>query len=496
MHPFCENFPFFCIMLSMLSAIISAVIGGKAAKWLSYCVSAACTVMSVMLLGHVLKTGESFVYMVGHFPAPWGNELRGGVLEAAVATAFSLVMLLSLMGGERHIFSDIAKGKINLYYTMADLILGALLALVYTNDMFTGYVFIEISTIASCGLLMIREIGRTTIAATRYMVLSLIGSGLTLIGITLLYDLTGHLLMSNMRTSIAALVESESAAVPLTTTIGLIAVGLSIKCGLFPFHTWMPDTYGYATPASSSILSGLVSKGYIFLLIKIFWRVVGFDVIKSSRVLDVLFIFGLAAIVFGSVRAIAQGDSRKMAAYSSATQIGYVFVGIGLGSEAGFVAAIFHIFCHAVTKPLLFTTLGALSDVSGGSKLFADLQGSGKRDPLAGIGFTVGALSMVGLPLFSGFISKLLIATASLGNPKRVLPTLVVLAISVILNAMYFMRTVLRIYRPSDRRDRPERKHRVTFVCSVVCLIGLNLFLGLVSQPVTDALELGLRMFS
>lgn len=484
-------------MLSMLSAIVSAVLGPRAAKWLSYSLCAAVSVMSLWLLIWVSGTGESFVYTMGHYPAPWGNELRAGILEAAVAAVFSFVMLLCLLGGEKHIFADIVRGKINLYYTMANLILGALLALVYTNDMFTGYVFIEISTIASCGILMIREIGRTTIAAVRYMVLSLIGSGLILIGITLLYDITGHLLMSDMQESIALLASEERWEIILTTTIGLITVGLAIKSGLFPFHTWMPDTYGCGTPASSSILSGLVSKGYIFLLIKVFYRVVGFEVIKTSRVLDILFVFGLAAIVFGSVRAIAQSDSKKMVAYSSAAQIGYVFVGLGLGSEAGFTAALFHVFCHAATKPLLFTALGELTDAAGGSNRISDLRGAARRAPLAGLGFTVGALSMVGLPLFSGFISKLLLASASLLNPKRLLPTLIVLAISVILNAMYFMRTVIQLYRPAAHElPRAQSGHRTAFAVAILCMVALNIFLGSVSQPVTDALKAGLAMFS
>ncbi len=496
MRPFCENFPFFCIMLCMLAAVVSAVLKARAAKWLTAALCVLCAGMSAALVIHTAGTGASFTYSMGHFPAPWGNELRGGLLEALVALVFSLVLLLSLAGGERHIREDVAGGKVNLYYTMADLLLGSLLALVYTNDLFTGYVFIEISTIAACGILMIREIGRTTLAAVRYMVLSLIGSGLTLISIALLYDLTGHLLMSHMHEAVALLWQTPTGRVPLTVTAGLLTAGLSIKSGLFPFHTWMPDTYGTATPASSAILSGLVSKGYIFLLIKIFCRVVGFDVIVRSRVTDVLFVFGLAGIVLGSVRAIAQTDSRRMVAYSSAAQIGYVFAGIGLGSEAGLAAALFHILCHAVTKPLLFTSLGALSDVSGGSKQFADLQGAGKRDPVAGVGFTVGALSMVGLPLFSGFISKLLIASAAMKDPVRMLPTLVVLAVSVVLNAMYFLRTVLRIYRQSDRAARPPRDGRAAFAAATAALVAMNFALGIAARPVVEALTAGLAMFS
>lgn len=175
------------------------------------------------------------------------------------------------------------------------------MAQVYTNDIFTAYVFLEIMTIAACSLITARTKGRTLVAATRYMILNLIGSGLFLLGIILLYDLTGHLLMSNIQQAVAALHQTGEYTLPLTVVVALMTIGLSIKSALFPFHSWVPDAYSYSTPTSAAVLSSLVSKGYIFLLIKIMYRAIGLETIASTRIDDVLFVFGLVGMVMGSL---------------------------------------------------------------------------------------------------------------------------------------------------------------------------------------------------
>ena len=268
---FVQNFPFFSIILSMFSGIISSVLPKRVAKWVNTIMICLVGALSLILLFYVIGTGSSYTYMMGHFPAPWGNEIRVGVLEAGMALFFCIIMLLSLLGGRKKLNEEVEESKHSLYYILADLMLSSLLALVYTNDLFTAYVFVEINTIAACGLIMIRQNGRTIEAAVRYMIMSLLGSGMLLMGICMLYDLTGHLLMSNIHEQVEALALSGEYRTPLLVTIALMSVGLAIKSALFPFHAWLPDAYGYSTVSSAAILSSLVSKGYIFLLVKIFY---------------------------------------------------------------------------------------------------------------------------------------------------------------------------------------------------------------------------------
>ena len=301
---------------------------------------AATTALSFAVLCFCMRTGESYTYMMGHFPAPWGNEIRAGVLEGLTASMFGIVMFLSVLGGVNHTASDVEGSKLNLFYIMIDLMLSSLLALVYTNDLFTAYVFVEINTIAGCGLIMIRQKRKSMSAAIRYMIMSQLGSGLFLIGLSMLYDVTGHLLMSPARESAALILDSGSYTIPMLVILAVISVGLAIKSGLYPFHYWIPDTYGYATPTASAVLSGLVSKGYIFLLIKIFYRVLGENFVIGSHLINVLYCFGVAGMVMGSVHAIAEKDTRRMIAYSSVAQIGYIYMGIGMGTGMGMVAAV------------------------------------------------------------------------------------------------------------------------------------------------------------
>ena len=505
-----KNIPFFCIMISMFSGTVSSMLKKEAAKRLNAVVMGSVVIMSAVLLVHLMKYNGSYTYMMGHFPAPWGNEIRAGVLEAFMGMFFAVIMFLSILGGRKKLIGEVEESKHNLYYILTNLLLSSLLALVYTNDLFTAYVFIEINTIAACGLIMIRQNGRTIEAAIRYMIMSQLGSGLLLMGICMLYDITGHLLMSNIQQTVAYVIADGTYKIPLLVTIALISVGLAIKAALFPFHSWLPDAYGYSTVSSAAMLSSLVSKGYIFLLIKIFYRVIGFDIICGSRIINILFVFGLAGMIFGSLSAIKENDIRRMIAFSSIAQIGYIYMGIGLGTEAGTVASIFHILAHAATKSLLFVSAIGLTDVSDGKRPFIYLTGSGYRHKIAGVGFSVGALSMVGIPIFSGFVSKLLFSEAAIYNNNKMLPTLIVLGISTILNAIYFMKTVIRIYTPVELNEEKQffvedervqckiitMKDEKVYAFTICLFILLNIVLGMMSQPIVDLIKTGLENFA
>ena len=288
-----------------------------------------------------------------------------------------------------------------------NLLTASLLVLTYTNDLFTAYVFIEINTIAACSIVAVKEGAETVRAALRYLVMSLVGSGLVMIAICLLYDLTGHLLMQNMHNAIQVLVATKSYMIPLTVSLALITVGLAIKSALYPFAAWLPDAHGSSTNASSAILSGLVLKGHIFTIIKIFYRVFGLDVIHALRMDTVIFGLGVAAMIMGSVHALRQNNVKRMIAWSSVAQVGYIFLGVGLNTVAGIAAACLHIIVHACVKPMLFTAAGGLSSSAGHKKGLHALMGTFYVNRWAGLGLIAGACSMMGVPAFAGFASKL-----------------------------------------------------------------------------------------
>ena len=477
---FVQNFPFFSILLTLMGAVASSVMSGKRARHTTLLLMAANLAFTVSVMIYTLQTGDSYAYKMGHFPAPWGNEIRVGVLETVSLTVFLLVMLFSFLGGMRRSEKDIEPTKYNIYCILTDLTMLSLIALVYTNDLFTAFVFIEINTLAAAGLVMMRQHGRALVAGVRYMMMNLLGSSLFLIGIVML-------------------AASGQYHVPLTVVVSLISVGLAMKCALFPFDKWLPAAYSNSTPSGSAMLSSIVSKGYIFLLIKVYVRVIGFDVIRSLGICDVLFIFGAIGMVAGSVNAMRAKTTRMMVAYSSVAQIGYIFAALGLGNELGMLCALWHMLAHSATKSMLFISAHTLDHASGDTHLRKDLRGGFYRSPLAAAAFTLGAANLVGVPMLSVFVTKVTMAQAAvMTGGRHTVIALCALAISTLLNAYYFLGTTMQLYIPDH--EHPERNGRVKInVYAAAGLIGfmaLNLTLSFCAQGIFGALLDGLTRFA
>ena len=248
---------------------------------------------------------------------------------------------------------------------------------------------------------------------------------------------------------------------------------------------------------------------------------IGIEVFQTLPIRWLLFGLGILGMIFGSASAIRANNIHRMVAFSSAAQIGYIYMGLGMGGPMGYVTAIFQIIAHAVTKSLLFLTTPRLASVSGDSLLFQNLQGSGMRDKSAGIFFTLCSLSMVGIPILAGFSAKLFFAVAAVetGNLAVLFPTMLALAISSVLNALYFIRTVIRIYTAgrggadisapriyaaehndadaSDSAPEPDTlSAQVSYWSPALVLTGMNLFLGLFAWVTVDLIQRGLEMFA
>ena len=498
MRMFYENFPFFCVFLGLLCGVLTTLIhDGKKARNLTLAMLILCAILNGAVFVGTAAAGRNFTYTMGAFPAPWGNELRSGPIEALMCTVFCLVMVFSLMGGRKDLQEDVLPEKQNLFYIMMDLLAASLFALCYTNDMFTGYVFIEINTIAACSIVMAKDCGQTILATIRYLIMSLVGSGAFLFGVAMLYTITGHLLMPNLLPAVSQLMGNPAFHYPLAVLAGMICVGLAVKSALFPFHTWLPTAHGSATTASSAVLSGVVLKGYIILLLKVMCRVFTPEEIGQLGVGSVLLVLGAAAMVYGSIFAVREAHSKRMIAYSSVAQVGYIYLGLGFCTTAGIAAALFQIIAHAFTKPLLFVSTGGLIDASGHQKKLYFLRGAGRRCPLAGIGFTIGGLSMVGLPLLAGFVTKLVLGRAALAPelPQwQMIVALTAIAVSSLLNAWYYLPAILQIWKggeaPTDGIAYTHGAYDpgLSFRIAVLCMSAVVVALGCFAQPLVQLL--------
>ena len=480
----------------MLGGLCCLMLKRTAARRLALLICCVLAVMSAILLAYTLRERMSFSYAMGHFSSPFGNELRAGPLEALFALLFSLVMLLSLMSGTDDLESDIEGHNQSNYYVMTSLLFAAQLVIIYTNDMFTAFVFIELLTLGACSIVSIKQGGKTLVASMWYLIMSLVGGGLLLLSISMLYGITGHLLIPGLAKSIAALSATGQYTLPLFVVAGLMCVGLGIKCALFPFHTWLPRVYSSATVSSVAILSGIVSKCYMLLIIKVFVRVFGVDVMQQLHITDILLVLGVFALLYGSVKAIRQKDIKGMLAFSSVAQIGYIFIGIGLNSAAGFAAACFHMLIHATGKAMLFAAAGGLVAAAGHKKDWNSLRGAARRDVASGVAFACGALSMVGIPLFPGFTSKIYLASASVGTPFAGTVLIAVLVIGTLLNAVYYLPAVLCIYaKPAETAGLPAARKSLAGRTALWAFVAVCIGLGLFAQPVMRAIETGLSLF-
>lgn len=489
--------PFACIFLFLGAAIALAPLRSRRVS-LSVTLGAAllAAALSAVLLYALSTDGAHIDFAMGRFSAPLGNELRMGPLQALFSLAFSLVTALSLLGGYADLKEDVPAEKTPLYCTMVNLTLAALFALTYTNDLFTGYVFVEISTMSAVALVMAKEQGPTLTSSVRYLFLSLLGSGLFLLGLVLLYSVTGQLLMPQLGQAVRVLYGTWQYRTALRVLAGLMIVGLGVKSALFPFHRWLPPAHGSATTASSAILSGVVLKGTAVLLISIYYRVFTLDGVRTLHIDDIVFALGVAGMLFGSFAALDERHSKRMLAYSSVAQMGYLFAGVGLGTQAGMAAACFQLLVHAASKPLLFCCVGRLSAVSRHRKNWHDLRGSAYRDPLAGVGFTVGALSMIGIPLLAGFSSKLNLASAGVQTAEKMGATIAVITVSTVCNALYYIPAVTAVWsHGSDGAETPPPAPRDPyFTVSTLCFIALVLLLGVEYDPIDRLIVQGLSL--
>ena len=307
------------------------------------------------------------------------------------------------------------------YCLLMQLLYGALLAMVYTDDLFTAYVFVEIAAVTACIAVAARESGRSILSAIRYLMLSCLGSGLILLGISILYSITGHLLFDSLEGAVAALAESRTYFIPLVVSALLMTLGLSIKSAQFPFHAWLPDAHASTFTASSAILSGLVLKGYLVIILKLVLRVFSPALLVSICMDDLLFLLGLAGMLFASVAALRQEEVKRMIAYSSSAQISYIFLALGLGSTEGLIAACYQILAHAMTKSMIFLGAGEMIRASGGH-YWGGTAGCGPAGPSGRAGLYRGGTVPVRLAPAGGLFRQILHCRGGAGGRLADLP--------------------------------------------------------------------------
>ena len=349
-----------------------------------------------------------------------------------------------------------------------------LLGIAITGDAFNAFVFLEISSLSSYVLVSLGADRRALRAAFQYLVLGTIGATFILIGIGLLYMMTGTLNIVDLGVRLAALGPNRTVMVGFA----FLTVGLSLKIALFPLHLWLPNAYAYAPSAVTAFLAATSTKVAIYLLMRFIYAVFTPVYPLESLPLESFFLpLALIAIAAASTVAIFQNDIKRMLAYSSVAQIGYIVLGISLASKTGLTAALVHLFNHALMKGGLFLTLGCIF-LRLGSVQIADLHGLGRRMPFTMLAFVIAGLSMIGLPLTVGFVSKWTLILAAF--ERGWWPLAVFVLLTSLLAATYVWRVVEAAYLHAPPSDADQTKEApLELLVPTWVLVGACVYFGI-----------------
>lgn len=414
-------------------------------------------------------------YAIGNWKIPWGIELRVDRLTVFLLLVIAMISAVVTFYARLSVAKTVPQELIRFFYSVWLLFIGALLGVVMSGDVFNVYVLIEVSALASYTLVaMGRYENRKALwGSINYLVLGTIGASFFLIGVGYLYSVTGTLNMADLAERLKPLHDNRA----VITAFAFLLIGLSVKMALFPLHGWLPDAHGYAPPIVSAILSGVAIKVGAYVIIRLIFSVLGvelsFSLLSTGPVIWVL---SSLAILIGSYTAIQQTSFKRLLAYSSVAQIGYVGMGFALANENGLTGSLIHIFNHALMKSGLFLVAGIVSYRLGGADLNV-MAGLGRKMPFTMAALTAGGLGLIGVPLTSGFVSKWYLVNGAFD--RGLLPLAAVILLGSILAVIYVWKVVETVYfKPAAESAEEITEAPWSLVLPAWILIGASLYFG------------------
>lgn len=488
-----EQIPILIVIIPLMSSFLCPLLGlwRKEAchGWVVFSLSLS-VLASINTLLYVIDSG-SVHYRLGNWNPPWGIEYVIDHFGAFMVVIISTMSLFAAVYGKKTIEKELS-GRTIYFYTLFLLLVTALLGIAVTGDVFNLYVFLEIASLAGYALIAVGK-DKAPVASFRYIVMGTIGACFYLIGLGYLYVVTGSLNMADLRILLPPLYANRV----VQTAFVFIFIGFGIKIALFPLHTWQPDAYTYAPSAVSVIISTAMAKTSIYALIRIIFSVFTLNFVTGFvAVFDVICWISVIAMIFGSVYAIAQNNLKKMLAYSSIANVGYIMLGVGLSTSTslGLTPALMHILNHAVMKGCMFMIACAFIHKAGLWDI-KDFVGLGRRMPYTCFAFILAALAMIGMPPSVGFITKWYLILAALEAGQYIF--VAVILFSTLLMIVYFWRVIEVMYIRVGEGQREEIKVEEIpmsmlipgLILAVLCfLIGIAWISGIFS-PILEAIN-------
>lgn len=468
------HLPVLQVILPLLAAPVCLLLRHSKLAWLlSLLVSALAFAISVVLLQQVMSSG-TIVYALGGWDAAWGIEYRIDQLNGFLAMIVTAISTVVLVAAQTSIQKEIPQGRQTLFYVLYLLSLAGFLGIVTTGDAFNVFVFLEISSLSAYSLIALGKDRHALWASYQYLIMGTIGATFILIGIGLMYQMTGTLNMQDL----SRLLPEVSQTRTVFTAFAFVIVGICLKLALFPLHLWLPNAYAYAPSIVTSFFAATSTKVAIYLLIRFTFTVFGLSFSFTTLPLQTLFLtLGLLGIFVASTVAIYQTNVKLLFAYSSVAQIGYMIVGYSISSVGGLMATLLHVFNHALMKGAVFLALGAVMYRLGSVQL-SDFKGLGRQMPLTMAAIVVGGLSLIGVPLTVGFVSKWYLVLAAIENGWW--PVAVLVLLGSLLAIVYVWRIVeVAYFQQPDPEAGPVREAPLMFLIPVWVLVLANIYFGI-----------------
>jgi multicomponent Na+:H+ antiporter subunit D len=445
-----------------------------------------------LLVFAVVTVGKTEVYEIGKWPIPLGINLVLDGLSSLMLLAVSVVSAAAMLFSARYMEQYTVKAK---YLSLFLLMVAGLNGVVLSGDIFNLFVFLEIASLASYALVGFGCEHEELEASFKYMVLGSIGSIFILFAVALVYGNTGTLNMAY----ISKTIQDAGLNAGLTFALALFIVGFGLKAALVPFHAWLPDAHSSAPAPISAMLSGILIKTLgVYALTRMVFNVFGVSVSIGWLII----VIGLLSMVVGAFLAIGQWDLKRLMAYSSISQIGYVILGIGLGAtliarganiawaSLAILGGLLHLVNHAVYKSLLFLTSGSV-EMSTGTRQLKQMGGLAEKLPLTRTTCTVASASIVGIPPFSGFWSKLILVIAAVqAHFYWIAAIIVFVSLCTLIMYLKVQRYVFLGELPENLQQVKENKGSMQvamiFLACLCILMGLLVLVPGIKQAILD----------
>ena len=476
-----HQFPALQVVVPLIAAPVCVILRDARVAWtIALVVTWAALGMALTILHRVLE-GGTISYLLGDWAAPWGIEYRIDMVNAFLLVIVTTIGSVVIPYARASVEAEIPAPRVYLFYCMYLLNLAGLLGIVITGDVFNLFVFLEISSLSSYVLISLGKDRRALTAAYRYLVMGTIGATFYIIGVGMMYMMTGTLNMADLATLMPAVIETRTIHVALA----FLTVGLSLKLALFPLHVWLPNAYTYAPSTVSAFMAATGTKVAVYALLRIVFTVFGaVDLLTVADAREMLMALAAAAMIGASATAIYQNNVKRVLAYSSIAQIGYMVLGISIASVTGLAGTIVHLFNHALMKAGLFMVLGCVF-LRVGSVMLPDMEGLGRRMPFTMAAFIAGGLSLIGVPTSVGFISKWYLVQAAL--ERGWWPLVVVIMVTSLLAVIYIWRIVEAAYfRPPRAGAVAVEEAPLSMLVPTWIMIGAAYYFGIDATRTLD----------